>query len=128
MLASSNAFGGFSVNDVPAAMKFYRDVLGLKVSEDHGIMTLHFGNGATVIAYPKQNHEPASFTILNFPVPDVDQAVDALAARGVQFERYDTGDIKTDAKGIMRGNGPTIAWFKDPAGNILSIIDENGTM
>jgi len=128
MLRTSNAFGGFSVNDVPAAMKFYSDVLGLKVSEDHGIMTLHLSNGATVIAYPKENHEPASFTILNFPVPDVDKTVAELAARGVKFERYDTGDIKTDAKGIMRGNGPTIAWFRDPAGNILSVIDENGTM
>lgn len=91
-------------------------------------MTLHLANGAKVIAYPKENHEPASFTILNFPVPDVDKAVDALVRRGVQFERYDTDDIKTDEKGIMRGNGPTIAWFKDPAGNILSVIDENGTM
>jgi predicted enzyme related to lactoylglutathione lyase len=128
MLRASKAFGGFSVNDVPAAMKFYGGVLGLQVSEDHGIMTLHLPGGAKVIAYPKANHAPASFTILNFPVPDVDQAVDALAARGVQFERYDTGDIKTDVKGIMRGNGPTIAWFKDPAGNILSVIDENGKM
>lgn len=128
MLRASNAFSGFSVNDVPAAMKFYGDTLGLKVSEEHGIMTLHLANGAKVIAYPKENHEPASFTILNFPVPDVDKAVDALVRRGVQFERYDTDDIKTDEKGIMRGNGPTIAWFKDPAGNILSVIDENGTM
>jgi predicted enzyme related to lactoylglutathione lyase len=128
MFRASNAFSGFSVNDVPAAMKFYGDMLGLKVSEDHGIMTIRLANGGRVIAYPKENHEPASFTILNFPVPDVDKAVDALAAKGVKFERYDTGGIKTDEKGIMRGNGPTIAWFKDPAGNILSVIDENGTM
>lgn len=128
MLRASNAFGGFSVNDVPAAMKFYGDTLGLKVSEDHGIMTINLSNGGSVIAYPKANHEPATFTILNFPVPDVDAAVDALLARGVTFERYDMSDLKTDAKGVMRGNGPTIAWFKDPAGNILSVIDENGTM
>lgn len=128
MLRASHAFSGFSVNDVPAAMKFYGDVLGLKVSEDHGVMTIHLSNGARVIAYPKANHEPATFTVLNFPVPDVDEAVDALGRRGVAFERYDTEDIKTDAKGIMRGNGPTIAWFKDSAGNILSVIDENGTM
>ena len=128
MLRASNTFGGFSVNDVPAAMKFYGDTLGLKGSEDHGIMTIDLSNGGSVIAYPKAKHEPATFTILNFPVPDVDAAVDALTKRGVTFERYDTDDIKTDAKGVMRGNGPTIAWFKDPAGNILSVIDENGTM
>jgi predicted enzyme related to lactoylglutathione lyase len=128
MLRASNAFSGFSVSDVPAAMKFYGDTLGLKVSEDHGIMTINLSNGASVIAYPKESHEPATFTVLNFPVPDVDKAVDALSAKGVEFERYNTDDIKTDAKGIMRGNGPTIAWFKDPAGNILSVLDENGTM
>lgn len=128
MLKASNAFSGFSVNDVPKALKFYGETLGLKVSEDHGIMTLDLSGGAHVIAYPKENHEPASFTILNFPVPDVDAAVEKLAARGVKFEHYATGDIKTDAKGIMRGNGPTIAWFKDPAGNILSVLDENGSM
>jgi len=128
MLRASNAFSGFSVNDVPAAMEFYGDILGLKVSEDHGIMTISLSNGGSVIAYPKNNHEPATFTVLNFPVPDVDKAVDALNGKGVKFERYDTGDIKTDPKGIMRGHGPTIAWFKDPAGNILSVLDENGTM
>lgn len=128
MLRASNAFSGFSVTDVPAAMKFYGDTLGLKVSEDHGIMTIHLSNGGSVIAYPKENHEPATFTILNFPVLDVEKTVDALAGRGVKFERYEMESIKTDEKGIMRGNGPTIAWFKDPAGNILSIIDENGSM
>lgn len=128
MLRASDAFGGFSVNDIPAAMKFYGDTLGLKVSEDHGIMTIHLSNGGSVIAYPKENHQPATFTILNFPVADVDKSVEALKEKGVKFEHYDVNDIKTDAKGIMRGNGPTIAWFKDPAGNILSVIDENGTM
>lgn len=128
MLRASNAFSGFSVNDVPAAMKFYGDTLGLKVSEDHGIMTINLADGGRVIAYPKERHEPATFTILNFPVADVDKTVAALEEKGVKFERYDMDDIKADAKGIMRGNGPTIAWFKDPAGNILSVIDENGTM
>jgi predicted enzyme related to lactoylglutathione lyase len=128
MFRASNAFSGFSVNDVPAAMKFYGDTLGLKVSEDHGIMTISLANGGSVIAYPKENHEPATFTILNFPVPDVDKAVEELSKQGVQFEHYAKKDIKTDAKGIMRGNGPTIAWFKDPAGNILSVLDENGAM
>jgi catechol 2,3-dioxygenase-like lactoylglutathione lyase family enzyme len=128
MLRASNAFSGFSVNDIPKAKKFYGDVLGLKVSEDHDILTLHLANGGSVIAYPKPNHEPATFTILNFPVPDVDKTVDELKKRGVRFEHYDTKDLKTDEKGVMRGNGPTIAWFKDPAGNILSVIDENGSM
>jgi catechol 2,3-dioxygenase-like lactoylglutathione lyase family enzyme len=128
MLRASNAFSGFSVNDIPKAKKFYSDVLGLKVSEDHGMLTLHLANGGSVIAYPKPNHEPATFTVLNFPVPDVDKTVDDLKKRGVRFEHYDTKDLKTDDKGVMRGNGPTIAWFKDPAGNILSVLDENGSM
>ncbi len=128
MLRASNAFSGFSVNDVPKAKKFYADTLGLKVSEDHGMLTLHLANGGSVLAYPKPNHEPATFTILNFPVPDVDKAVDELIKRGVRFEHYDMKELKTDDKGIARGNGPTIAWFKDPAGNILSVLDENGTM
>lgn len=128
MLRASDAFSGFSVSDVPAAMQFYGDVLGLKVSEDHGIMTIALANGGRIIAYPKADHKPATFTVLNFPVPDVDKAVDELKKRGVRFAQYDTADIKTDDKGIMRGNGPTIAWFTDPAGNILSVIDENGTM
>ena len=128
MLRASNAFSGFSVNDVPKARKFYSDVLGLKVSEDHGMLTLHLANGGSVLAYPKPNHEPATFTILNFPVPDVDKTVDELVKRGVRFEHYDVEGLKTDEKGIARGNGPTIAWFKDPAGNILSVIDENGSM
>jgi catechol 2,3-dioxygenase-like lactoylglutathione lyase family enzyme len=127
-LRASNAFSGFSVNDIPKAKKFYSDVLGLKVSEDHGILTLHLANGGSVIAYPKENHEPATFTVLNFPVPDVDKTVDELKKKGVRFEHYDTKDLKTDDKGIMRDNGPTIAWFKDPAGNILSVLDENGSM
>ena len=97
--------------------------LGLKVSESNGLLTLHLAGGNNVFIYPKPNHTPATFTVLNFPVDDVDQAADELTKRGVRFEIYNLPNIKTDRKGIMRGNGPTIAWFKDPAGNILSLID-----
>ena len=97
--------------------------LWLKVSESNGLLTLHLAGGNNVLIYPKPNHTPAKFTVLNFPVDDVDQAVDELTKRGVRFEIYDLSDIKTDKKGIMRGNGPMIAWFKDPAGNILSVIE-----
>ncbi len=96
----------------------------MKVSEFHGLLTLHFAGGNNVLIYPKPNHAPATFTILNFPVGNVDKAVDELAKRGVRFEIYNTPDIKTNEKGIMRRKGPTIAWFKDPAGNILSVLDE----
>ena len=123
MLGDSKAFSGFAANDIPAARKFYGETLGLKVSEDHGLLTLHFAGGNNVLIYPKPNHVPATFTVLNFPVDDVDKAVDELTRRGVRFEIYDMPDIKTDAKGIMRGKGPTIAWFKDPAGNILSVLE-----
>lgn len=128
MLTASKAFSGFSADDIAKARDFYANTLGLKVSEAHGLLTLHLGGGTDVLIYPKPNHTPASFTVLNFPVADVDKAVDDLSRRGVRFEIYDTPGLKTDAKGIMRGNGPTIAWFKDPAGNILSVLDENATM
>ena len=124
MLRDSNAFSGFSANDIPKAKEFYGHTLGLKVSESNGLLTLHLAGGNNVLIYPKPNHTPATFTVLNFPVDDVDQAVDELTKRGVRFEIYDLPEIKTDKKGIMRGNGPTIAWFKDPAGNILSVIEE----
>ncbi|WP_320670201.1 VOC family protein [Patulibacter defluvii] len=122
-LTNSPAFGGFSVDDTDAAARFYRDVLGLRVTgpNEMGIVTLHLAGGRDVIAYPKPNHQPATFTILNFPVDDVDAAVDELTARGVAFERYE--GMPQDEKGIMRDNGPTIAWFTDPAGNVLSLID-----
>lgn len=123
MLGDSKAFSGFAADDIQAARKFYGETLGLKVSEDHGLLTLHFAGGNNVLIYPKPNHVPATFTVLNFPVDDVDKAVDELTRRGVRFEIYDMPDIKTDAKGIMRGKGPTIAWFKDPAGNILSVLE-----
>ena len=124
MLRDSNAFSGFSANDIPKAKEFYGRTLGLKVSESNGLLTLHLAGGNNVLIYPKPNHTPATFTVLNFLVDDVDQAVDELTKRGVRFEIYDLPDIKTDNKGVMRGNGPTIAWFKDPSGNILSVLEQ----
>jgi predicted enzyme related to lactoylglutathione lyase len=124
MLGESKAFSGFSANDISKAKEFYGRTLGLEVSESNGLLTLHLAGGNNVLIYPKANHTPAAFTVLNFPVENVDQAVDELAKRGVRFETYDFPGIKTDKKGIMRGNGPTVAWFKDPAGNILSVIEQ----
>src|SRR6266511_3559758 len=116
MLGKSKAFSGFAVPDIEKAKKFYGETLGLKVSEDHGLLTLHLAGSNNVLIYPKPNHVPATFTVLNFPV-------DELKKRGVRFELYDLPDLKTDEKGIMRGKGPTIAWFKDPARNILSVLE-----
>jgi catechol 2,3-dioxygenase-like lactoylglutathione lyase family enzyme len=123
MLRDSHAFGGFSVDDIGKARAFYEQTLGLEVSESMGLLTLHLAGGAVVIVYPKADHVPATFTVLNFPVASVDAAVDELAARGVRFEHYDLPNITTDEKGISRGAGPVIAWFKDPAGNILSVLE-----
>jgi predicted enzyme related to lactoylglutathione lyase len=111
------------VDDVPRAKRFYGETLGLKVSEANGLLTLHVAGGRDVMVYPKANHEPASFTILNFPVDDIEAAVDALGKRGVRFERYEGTEVETDGKGIFRGGGPLIAWFKDPAGNVLSVLE-----
>jgi catechol 2,3-dioxygenase-like lactoylglutathione lyase family enzyme len=122
-LGESKAFSGFAAPDIGKLKGFYGGTLGLEVSEDHGLLTLHLAGGTNVLIYPKPDHIPATFTVLNFPVGDVDQAVDELRKRGVRFEKYDGSEIKTDQKGIMRGNGPTIAWFKDPAGNILSVLE-----
>ena len=127
MLGDSKAFSGFAVGDIEKAKEFYGRTLGLKVSESNGLLTLHLAGGNSVLIYPKPNHVPATFTVLNFPVDDVDQAVEQLTKRGVRFEIYDLPDIKTDKKGIMRGNGPTIAWLKDPAGNILSVIQQEAS-
>jgi catechol 2,3-dioxygenase-like lactoylglutathione lyase family enzyme len=124
MLKESKAFSGFSVNDIQKAKDFYGRTLGLQVSESHGLLTLQLAGANKVLIYPKVNHAPATFTVLNFPVENVDESVDELAKRGVRLEIYDESDIKTDEKGIMRGKGPTIAWFKDPAGNVLSVIEE----
>ena len=121
MFTESKAFSGFSVPDIEQAKQFYGETLGLKVTEENGMLILHLAGGGTVLAYPKPNHVPATFTILNFPVSDVEKAVDELTSRGVQFQHYE-GELKTDEKGIMRGQGPDIAWFTDPAGNILSVI------
>src|SRR5258708_6432083 len=114
MFKDTQAFSGFSVDDLPKAKDFYERVLGLEVSlEEMGIMALHIAGGSSVVVYPKPNHVPATFTILNFPVSDIEQAVDDLAARGVQFESYDNDMVKTNAKGIADGGGgPKIAWFK----------------
>ena len=124
MLRDAQAFSGFSVPDTEAARSFYTEALGLEVSEQNGILTLHLGGGHRAIAYPKADHQPAGFTILNFPVPDIDAAVDELAARGVRFERYEGTPMETDAKGIFRKGGPLIAWFTDPAGNVMSVIQD----
>src|SRR6266487_762493 len=116
MLKDSPAFSGFSANDLASAKSFYADALGLDVSEEHEILTLHLGGGHRVIIYPKENHEPAAFTILNFPVQNIDSAVDELTGAGVRFERYEGFD--QDERGISRADETPIAWFKDPAGNI----------
>jgi predicted enzyme related to lactoylglutathione lyase len=123
MIRDSRAFSGFSSNDVAKAKEFYADKLGLEVTEDHGMLTLHLAGGGTVIVYPKPNHEPATFTVLNFPVKDIESTVDSLAKAGIEFERYEGMD--QDPRGISRGEGPRIAWFKDPAGNILSVIQDS---
>ena len=122
MLSESKAFSGFAAPDIAKVKEFYSETLGVKVTEEHGLLTLHLAGGNNVLIYPKPDHVPATFTVLNFPVDDVDVAVDELTKRGVRFEIYDGPEIRTDKKGIMRGNGPTIAWFKDPAGNILSVL------
>lgn len=125
MLNLSKAFSGFSADDTTRAKQFYEETLGLRVKEQNGLLTLLLEGGAKVIIYPKSNHTPATFTVLNFPVKDVEQSVRELSGRGVRFEIYTDGPVKTDMRGISRGTGPTIAWFKDPAGNILSVIEEN---
>jgi predicted enzyme related to lactoylglutathione lyase len=124
MLGSSKAFSGFSVDDVPRAQQFYGETLGLQTSEDNGMLTLHLAGGRDVLVYPKEDHQPATFTILNFPVEDVEAAVDQLTERGVRFERYEGTEVETDEKGVFHGGGPLIAWFKDPAGNVLSVIQQ----
>ena len=126
MLADTKAYSGFAVDDVDKARQFYGDTLGLKTSVEHGLMTLHLAGDRPTLVYPKPDHTPATYTILNFPVDDIDKAVEELSSRGVVFDRYDGAD--QDDKGIMRGlqrgEGPDIAWFKDPAGNVLSVLQE----
>ena len=120
MFADTKAFSGFSVDDLEVAAKFYGETLGLRVSEEHGMLYLHIAGDRDTLIYPKEDHTPATFTILNFPVEDIDSAVDQLAARGIRFETVDGAD----EKGIFRSRGPAIAWFKDPAGNILSVLQQ----
>jgi predicted enzyme related to lactoylglutathione lyase len=120
MFEHTKAFSGFSVDDIPKAKQFYGETLGLRVSEEHGMLHLHLAGDRDTLVYPKDDHTPATFTILNFQVDDIDDAVDQLTARGVRLERYEGSD--QDEKGIFRGGGPLIAWFKDPAGNILSVL------
>jgi catechol 2,3-dioxygenase-like lactoylglutathione lyase family enzyme len=122
MFTNTKAFSGFAVPDLAKAKEFYGDTLGVKTSEEYGLLTLHIAGDRDVLVYPKPDHAPATYTILNFPVDDIDNVVDQLTARGVQFERYD--GMEQDEHGIHRGGGPYIAWFKDPAGNILSVLQE----
>jgi catechol 2,3-dioxygenase-like lactoylglutathione lyase family enzyme len=121
MLADSKAFSGFAVPDLEAARAFYADTLGIETTEENGLLTLHLAGDRPTLIYPKPDHEPANFTILNFPVGNIESAVDALAARGVEFLRYEGFD--QDSRGIARPGGPPIAWFTDPAGNILSVLE-----
>jgi catechol 2,3-dioxygenase-like lactoylglutathione lyase family enzyme len=125
MFANTKAYSGFAVDDIQKAREFYGETLGLKtstMSEENGLISLDLAGDRGTLVYQKPDFVPATYTILNFPVDDVDEAVDELAARGVRFERYD--GFEQDEKGIARGNGPSIAWFKDPAGNILSVLQE----
>ena len=124
MFKDTKAFSGFAVNDAQKAKEFYGQTLGLEMSESYGLLRLHIAGGTTILMYPKENHIPATFTILNFPVANIEQAVDELARRGVRFESYNEGELVTDEKGIVRGGGPKIAWFRDPAGNLLSVLEE----
>jgi catechol 2,3-dioxygenase-like lactoylglutathione lyase family enzyme len=120
MFEHTKAFSGFSADDIAKAKQFYGETLGLRVSEEHGLLHLHVAGDRDILVYPKPDHTPATFTILNFPVDDVESTVDELTARGVRFERYEGMD--QDDKGIFHGGGPLIAWFRDPAGNILSVL------
>ena len=127
MLQISKAFSSFSVNDLAEAKHFYGQLLGLKIDEEDGMgLALHLNEGSEVFVYPKDDHVPATFTVLNFRVENIDTAVDTLTAKGITFERYNQPQLQTDHKGISRStnpeNGPSIAWFKDPAGNLLSLL------
>jgi predicted enzyme related to lactoylglutathione lyase len=121
MFKDSQGFSGFSTDDLAKAKTFYADMLGVDATEQDGVLALLLGGGHEVIIYPKPNHEPATFTVLNFPVPDIEQTVDQLTKAGVQMERYE--GLDQDERGIMHDEGRPIAWFKDPAGNILSVIE-----
>lgn len=133
MLQKSKAFSSFSVDDAEKARKFYQEKLGVKTTtvkgmEDYGLFEIYIPGGNNVLVYPKENHQPATFTVLNFPVDNIDKTVDKLREKGVEFEHYDDEMIKTDKKGIARSDspekGPSVAWFKDPSGNILAVMEE----
>jgi catechol 2,3-dioxygenase-like lactoylglutathione lyase family enzyme len=121
----TNAYSGFSTSDIPATERFYRDTVGLDVREEYGMLTLSLPGGGRVLIYPKENHQPATYTCLNLEVANIEAAVDELAGRGISFERYD--GMAHDGRGIVRESGPPIAWFTDPAGNIVSVIEESGS-
>jgi catechol 2,3-dioxygenase-like lactoylglutathione lyase family enzyme len=122
MINGDYAFSGFSVNDIQKAKDFYARIIGLEVAEEDGALHLSIGGGKTIFVYPKDDHVPATYTILNFPVDNIDKAVEELGRAGVTFEHYDMTDEKGIARGTANGNGPDIAWFKDPAGNFLSVL------
>lgn len=123
MFRETKAFSGFSVNDIPAAKAFYSETLGVEVTdEEGGMLNLHIAGSRPIFVYPKENHSPATYTFLNFPVDNIEQAVEALKQRGITFEHYE-GEPSTDEKGIFRGEGINQAWFKDPAGNIISVLE-----
>lgn len=121
MFGTTKAFSGFAVDDIDAAKKFYAETLGVRVTENPAGLTLHIAGDRPILVYPKADHVPATYTILNFPVPDIDAAVDALTERGVEFQRYE--GMPQDEKGVQRQWGPPIAWFTDPAGNVLSVLE-----
>lgn len=128
MFKNTKAFSGFSVDDIPKAKQFYSETLGLKVVEEHGMLQLHIAGNRDILVYPKPDHTPATFTILNFPVSDIDKAIEELTERGVELIKYGSEQIPQDEKGVLRGlshdMGPDIAWFKDPAGNVLAVLQE----
>ena len=128
MFTNTSVFSSFSVNDLAEALTFYRKTLELEVEETPQGLQMKFANGSTLFIYPKENHVPATFTVLNFVVPSIDDTIQLLKVKGIEFEKYDTKEMQTDEKGVLRGKangmGPDIAWFKDPAGNIISIIEE----
>jgi predicted enzyme related to lactoylglutathione lyase len=125
MFKNTSAFSSYSVNDIEAAKKFYSEVLGFEVSQPMGQLAFNLSNGHQIFIYGKPGHQPATYTVLNFKVDDVEKAVDDLIARGVKFEQYDMGPLKTNPKGIAQGHGgPPMAWFQDPAGNILGVLQE----
>jgi predicted enzyme related to lactoylglutathione lyase len=127
MFRTNDAFSSFAVPDIEAARRFYGETLGLTVSDSQeaGLLELHVGGGAPVLVYPKPDHQPAVFTVLNFPVDDIDATVTELNDKGIEMERYDAPEARQDDRGISRGDGPKIAWFTDPAGNIISVLEQS---